>query len=170
MTELTDEELMFELTQGDQSAFATLYLRHKGRLMAYLINKTKSPSLAEEILQVSFEKIYTKSHLFNSEYKFLPWFFTIAHNTFLDAVKKRTERSEPLQEPVDDKNYIYNDSPEVDLSTLSINQKKALELKFWKDEDYIGIAQKLKTTEPNARKLISRALLKLRTTLKPEEK
>ncbi len=170
MNDLSDEELMLNLTRGSQKAFSVLYFRHKGRLMTYLITKTKSLTKAEDLFQIVFEKLYTKSHLFKNTYKFLPWFFTIAHNTFLDSKQKKTETLGALKEQIDKRNHIYAHTPKIDLSSLSLKQKTAMELKYWQDHDYTTIAKKMHTSEQNVRKLISRALLKIKTNLKQENK
>ncbi len=170
MNDLSDEKLMLKLARGSQKAFCVLYFRHKGRLMAYLTTKTKSSTIAEDLFQIVFEKLYTKSHLFKSTYKFLPWFFTIAHNTFLDFKQKKTEVLKTPKEQIDEKNYIYTHTSKIDLSSLSLQQKTAMELKYWQDHDYTLIAKKMHTSEQNVRKLISRALLKIKTNLRRENK
>ena len=51
---------------------------------------------------------------------------------------------------------------------LSENEKSALKERYYSDKDFSEIAQILKTSESNTRKIISRGLKKLRVKYKGE--
>jgi RNA polymerase sigma factor (sigma-70 family) len=60
-------------------------------------------------------------------------------------------------------------SGDLGLASLSPDQRQALLMRFSEDRDFAEIAERLKTSESNARKLISRAVQKLKALAKSKE-
>ena len=91
---LSDEDLMGYLSQGDEYAFNTLYLRYSPKLMSFFIRMLwKDKEKAEDFTQDIFSKIIQKPQLFNPSKKFSTWIFSIANNMCKNEYRKQSVRS-----------------------------------------------------------------------------
>ncbi len=168
---MTDEELMVAYREGDLSAFQTLYKRHKGRLMGYLITKLKDQNEAEDVFQSVFVKLHAGRFSYKENIPFLPWIFTIARNTMVDHIQKKGTYKKHISV---DTEYISsraagNISEPLsigaaisELSSLSDSQRQALELRFNDGLSFEDIGKQMKITHSNARQIASRAVRALR--------
>lgn len=84
-----DAELMNRYCDGDASAFRTLYARVAPRLLAYLTRMANNRSTAEDLLQQTFLKVHRARSSYVRDANPLPWFYSIAHRTFLDSARKQ---------------------------------------------------------------------------------
>ena len=93
ITRLTDEDLMLAIKNGNQAAFTELYSRFNKRLYYYFYRMLASDiELANDFLQDIFLKIVHKPELYNPEYKFSNWIFSVAHNMCKNEYRKREVR------------------------------------------------------------------------------
>jgi RNA polymerase sigma factor (sigma-70 family) len=174
MTALSDEDLMSLYQSGEAEAFAILYQRHAGRLLAFLQSKA-APELAREVLQESFFKLHRARHQYSPQLPFLPWLFTIARNALVDALRGKAHQisgaSKPLEEfpLVAPEESRAESSREVDFSavlrSLPEAQRRAIELRYLKDWSFEEIASDLATSPGNVRQMVSRGLRRLRRIL-----
>jgi RNA polymerase sigma-70 factor (ECF subfamily) len=90
---LTDQELVKNYINGDNSSFELLLTRHKNRVFAFIMSKIKNRDIAEDIFQDTFIKIINslKSGKYNEEGKFLPWMMRISHNLVIDHFRKQSK-------------------------------------------------------------------------------
>jgi RNA polymerase sigma-70 factor (ECF subfamily) len=80
-SEVSDEELMQNIRQGNTGAFDELYRRYNRRLLLYFYRMLGGDSeKAQDFLQDLFLKIFEKNNLFRNEARFSSWIFTVAHN------------------------------------------------------------------------------------------
>ncbi len=155
---------------GDTDAFQTLYQRHKGRVLGYLNSRIASQDEAEEVFQEAFTKLHRYRFKYEKDVPFLPWLFTIVKNTLIDHIRKRETRHKYLQsnpEQVENAPDEREDSLSIaeaisELSSLDIKQRQVLELRFNEDLSFADIAARLETSQTNVRKIVSRAIQKLR--------
>lgn len=171
--ELSDEELMAHYQAGDFAAFEILYRRHSGKVFEYLKKKV-TVDAAQELLQETFEKLHKSRGKYNSQYPFLPWLFTISRNTLFDFFKTAETKlfHSSSSSPVLLDNLVVavaeshspHDLSQI-LEVLPQNQKRAIELRYLHDWSFEKIADDMKTSETNARQIISRGIKKLRATL-----
>lgn len=155
---------------GDIEAFQTLYQRHKGRILGYLNSRMESQDEAEDV----FQEVFTKLHRYRFKYKedipFIAWLFTIVKNTLIDHVRKCATRNKYLQSnPVQVDNALNEREASLsiaeaiaELSSLSTKQRQAIELRFNEDLSFEDIATRMNTSQTNVRKIVSRAIQKLR--------
>ena len=80
--------LMKRYCEGDRRAFDDLYSQTAPKLLRYLVRLSGNPSLAEDLLQMSFLKIHRARGSYIEGAKPLPWMYTICHRTFLDEVRR----------------------------------------------------------------------------------
>jgi RNA polymerase sigma-70 factor (ECF subfamily) len=74
---------------GEAAAFHQLYAALAPRLLAYLMGLTGDRALAEDLLQQTFLKIHEARPSYVRGANPVPWFYTIAHRTALDELRKR---------------------------------------------------------------------------------
>jgi RNA polymerase sigma-70 factor (ECF subfamily) len=107
----SDEDLMRRVTAGDRVAFSELVRRHRGRIMRLAYGVVRSGSEAEDIVQETFVRIWTRACDWDVERgtRFVAWASRIAVNLAID----RTRR--PTHDPLDDS--LDPPSPEADAET-----------------------------------------------------
>jgi RNA polymerase sigma-70 factor (ECF subfamily) len=93
LKELTDEELILLFQNGDEEAFDMLVARFKDPLMNYLYRQTGNLDDAEDVLQETFIRLYTKKHLYRTVAKVSTWLYTIAINQARTSMRKRRKRT-----------------------------------------------------------------------------
>ena len=86
MAELKD--LMARYVDGDANAFRELYTAIAPRLYGYLVKMARTHALADDLLQQTFLKIHRARGAYVRGADPLPWIYSIAHRTFIDAVRK----------------------------------------------------------------------------------
>ncbi|MAX65720.1 MAG: hypothetical protein CME66_02190 [Halobacteriovoraceae bacterium] len=169
---LEDEKLMELYKNGENMAFEVIYLRHKDRVYSYLDKRLSDKNAIEDIFQSIFVKFHKSRHLYDNKHPLLKWLYVICKSELLDAYKKNKVKFVQL---TDDK--LPTDSTQTndkinldDIESLSLKEKKALELRYYLDEDFAQMAKTLKTSEANSRKLVSRGIKKLKIKLLGETK
>ena len=86
MIDLND--LLTRSANRDQAAFKALYEATSPRLLSVLMGMLKNESLAEDILQDAYLKIWEKASTFNhSKSSAMTWMRTIATNTARDKLR-----------------------------------------------------------------------------------
>ncbi|MFN2432670.1 MAG: RNA polymerase sigma factor [Gemmatimonadota bacterium] len=96
----SDHDLVRAALAGSERAFRTLVERYQRGVLSLVARIVGNREDAEDVAQEAFVKAFTKLDTFDPAYKFSNWLFKIAHNTALDALRKRG--SEPAPAPSDD--------------------------------------------------------------------
>lgn len=164
---LDDKKLMNLYKDGESMAFDILYMRHKDKVYGYLKKRLFCEEV-DDLFQLTFIKLHRSRELYDDKYEFLPWLYTISRSVLLDHFKKVKNRPNFTQIP-DGLESIETDlDNDLDLEQFDLakKEKEALELKFSDDLDYEEMAKKLNTSQANSRKIISRALAKMRNSFK----
>ncbi|HEY3801345.1 MAG TPA: RNA polymerase sigma factor [Kofleriaceae bacterium] len=81
-------ELMVRYQAGDAGAFRELYAAAAPRLHGYLAKLSRDRAVADDLLQQTFLKIHRARAAYVAGADPLPWFFSIAHRTFIDEVRR----------------------------------------------------------------------------------
>jgi RNA polymerase sigma factor (sigma-70 family) len=172
----TDEELMLAYANGDMEAFTTLYQRHKGKVLGYLVSRLRDRDEAEEVFQAAFTKLHQARKKYRRDIPFLSWLFTISKNAMIDHVRKTqvyrkhvTTSEELVAAAVDlcGGNSVPRQLP-AELASLSAMQRQVLELRYAQELSFAEIAEQLQTSAVNARQMVSRALRRLREFMQGE--
>jgi|TARA_B100000497_G_scaffold21475_1_gene25293 RNA polymerase sigma-70 factor (ECF subfamily) len=89
-SKISDQSLVKQYIQGNESCLEMLIQRHKDRLFTTIILIVKDSYIAEDIFQETFIKIIKnlKAGKYNEEGKFLPWAARIARNMAIDYFRK----------------------------------------------------------------------------------
>ena len=165
LKDFNDEELMAAYQKGDEGAFLVLYNRYAPKFYGYFQSRVKSRSQVDDLFQQAFLKLHKSRATYKPEFPFGPWAFTICRSVLIDGV-----RMPAIETTTTDYDLLPNDSgprmkyPKLEekLSSLSERERQAVEERYLNDSSFNEIAKQLNTTELNSRKIVSRALKKLR--------
>ncbi len=85
----SDHDLVRAALAGSERAFSSLVERHGRGVLSLVSRIVQNREDAEDVAQEAFVKAFTRLDTFDPAYKFSNWLFKIAHNTALDALRKR---------------------------------------------------------------------------------
>jgi len=181
---LTDQELVKNYINGDNSSFELLLTRHKNRVFAFIMSKIKNRDIAEDIFQDTFIKIINslKSGKYNEEGKFLPWMMRISHNLVIDHFRKQSKMKNIR--PSDDFNIfdvihdgnriqdeemirtrVHNDLNML-IDYLPEDQMQVLKMRYFEDMSFKKISDKTGVSINTALGRMRYALINLRNLAK----
>jgi RNA polymerase sigma-70 factor (family 1) len=92
-----EQEMLLELSKGNQAAFKMIYHEYGPKLLGNLVKLVKSDSVAQEILQDVFIKVWENHENIDVEKSFRSYLFKIAENKAFDFFRKAA-RDKKLQE------------------------------------------------------------------------
>ncbi|MEQ8206303.1 MAG: RNA polymerase sigma factor, partial [Woeseia sp.] len=119
-----DSALMLRYRDGDVSAFETLYSRHNDALYRYLLRLSGNPDAAADVFQDVWGKIIKARSSYRPTAKFTTWMYRVAHNSFIDYVRRNKRYSAgPSHDP--DQLAADTDSPEL-LAEKSMARQRLL--------------------------------------------
>jgi RNA polymerase sigma-70 factor (family 1) len=94
----TDELLLGRISTGSEEAFTTLFHRYRNKIFAIAYDLTESESVAEEIVQDVFLKIWVKRTSLPEVKYFKAYLFTSARNHIINAIRKiRLQQQKELE-------------------------------------------------------------------------
>ena len=76
--------------QGDESAFQSLYDRHKRRVYSLCLRMTANTAEAEDLTQEAFLQLYRKIGTFRGESAFSTWLHRLSVNVVLMHLRKKS--------------------------------------------------------------------------------
>jgi RNA polymerase sigma-70 factor (ECF subfamily) len=88
-----DEEIAAAVQNGDIEAFGALMERYEPKMARYARKFFANKEDIKDIVQDVFIKAYTNIQSFDAARKFSPWIYRVAHNEFVNALKKKSRSS-----------------------------------------------------------------------------
>ncbi len=170
---MTDEKLVEAWQGGDEVAFAEIFRRYNGRILAFITRIVGDSHRAEELVQEVFVRVVTHSRTFDGrEAKFSTWLFQIARNLSLNAIRDRGRRRE---DTMADETFPQagRQSPSIEgrlavdhlLQKLPEEQRSVFVLKHDQDLKYQEIAEVLNIPIGTVKSRMHAAIGTLRTAL-----
>jgi RNA polymerase sigma factor (sigma-70 family) len=111
---MTEQELLFRLQSGDESAFKTLVETHQKRVFNTVLAIVQNFEEAEDVAQEVFIEVYQSVHKFRGDSKISTWLYRIATTKALEEIRKKkaqkrfafftnlfSENNEVLHEPIE---------------------------------------------------------------------
>jgi RNA polymerase sigma-70 factor (family 1) len=92
----TEQELLRLVAEGDRNAFTQIYNNYRNKIYSIAFELTESATVAEEIVQDTFLKIWVKRETLPEIEHFRAWLFTITRNYVFTALK-RIARKESIE-------------------------------------------------------------------------
>lgn len=155
MEQLTDESISQKVQAGDIQLFGVLVERYEAKLQRYGRRFLFGYEDAQDIVQDVFLKAYRNLQSFDPSLKFSPWIYRIAHNEFINTIRKKGR--EPLsffdpdtlfphpvaKEKADDeaKDNELRAMMDSCLNKLDPKYREPLVLYYYEDLDYNSIAE-----------------------------
>ena len=178
MTTTAEElvQLLAKTARGETKAFDTLYQRTSAQLFGLCIFMLKDKSLAEEVLQEAYLKIWNNAKEYHSERgQVITWMSSITRYCAIDALRKLN------RQPVTTENAsldILEQEPALEmdiwgeqqlllgcLDELSAQQRKSISMAFLEGFTHPELASALEAPLGSVKSWIRRGLLSLRRCL-----
>lgn len=170
LNQLTDEELMAQVANGNLDAMTYIFERYNVRIYNFLFQMTRDVSVCEDLTQNVFYKVIKYKHTYKGG-KFVSWIFKITRNIFSDYYQK--QKKTQILEDIDlvakheDENLVEKQEKlnhlEKVLSTLNNNDKELIIMNRLQEIKYEQIAEILNTTPGAVKTKVCRIIKKLRT-------
>lgn len=152
--EKTDEEIVALVQQGDTEKFSLIVERYEEKLKRYARRFLYNNEDSEDLVQDIFIKAYTNLKSFDTKRRFSPWIYRIAHNEFINFLRKRHLEALPFFDPdtlfphpvakenSDDLvlNKEQQQAIEKSLAELPVKYRELVILYYFEDFDYKSIA------------------------------
>jgi len=125
----TDKELAYLLKKGDITAFDKIYEKYSNRIYLFIFGIIKSQKDAEDIVQEVFINIWNKREKINEHLSFQSFIFTIAHNSTISLLRKKTTENSFIDYVKSIQNPLETKSAETDIefNELKTQLEKTLE-------------------------------------------
>lgn len=154
MVTQTDEAIVLLVQSGDVYAFKELVNRYEPKMMRYARRFLFGYDDAQDAIQEVFIKAYRNIKSFDPTRRFSPWLYRIAHNEFINIIKKRGREpvaffdpdtifphpvsSHPPDKEINEQDL--KDALETCLETLDVKYREPLILYYFEDMDYKQIS------------------------------
>ena len=87
--DISDQTLLAGISTGDEVAFRCLFDRYRGRIYTYALRLSENTSLADEVVQDVFLKVWLKRTDLPGVENFNAWLYAIARNRMFDMMKQQ---------------------------------------------------------------------------------
>ncbi|UOQ44441.1 sigma-70 family RNA polymerase sigma factor [Halobacillus salinarum] len=149
-----DVELYHQMKTGDKQALERLYDKYEKLLYSFVIKLAGDQTIAEEVVQEVFIKLWTKKANYNDRKgKFSSWIVTITRYTAIDWIRKTKNQNFSLEEETDIPEEETSSTEDIiewkeqgelvrrAIRTLSDEQKQMVELFYFKGQNQREIAE-----------------------------
>jgi RNA polymerase sigma-70 factor (ECF subfamily) len=96
MQHLSDEQLVTLVLQGKNQAFEILVERYQNQIFALAYRLGGDYDESRDLAQEAFIRIYQELSRFDTERKFFPWMYRVAHNTCINMLHKLPKEASTL--------------------------------------------------------------------------
>lgn len=164
---------------GESEPYGELIRRYEGKLARYVRKFVPNQAEQEDVIQDVFIKAYRNLNGFDTERRFSPWLYRIAHNEALNHIKKH--KREPLiideheWEIADERldlrremdHTFSRETVAIALGQLKPKYREPLVLFYFEERTYEEISEILRLPRNTVGTLISRAKNQLKSFLSP---
>jgi RNA polymerase sigma-70 factor (ECF subfamily) len=166
-------ELVEEAQDGDAASFGKLVALNQGRVLGYARNRLGSPAEAEDAVQETFIRAFTRLSTLGNPACFGSWLFAICRSTVSSALRKaRRGRTVPLErEPEAPAQataaewHCYGECLRLAVSTLPDRDREILELRYYSELSYRAIASLIHASPALVKSRLHEARLRLKKVL-----
>ena len=173
---VADDDLGERFRSGDQDALREAYLRFGPSVQHLAVATLRSPTDAEDVIQVTFVAAWQARHSYDpAKGSLLSWLLGIARRKVVDRLRELTRQHRAAdsarrvaQAPVEDgpvdrlvERLVVAD----ELAALPTEQRRVLELAFYDDLTHQQIATRLDMPLGTVKSHIRRSLTRLRDRL-----
>ncbi|TDQ77811.1 RNA polymerase sigma factor [Sphingobacterium yanglingense] len=138
-----DKKVLIELRKGDYLSFKKIYHAYAQRLYSFIFKVVKDVDLADDVLQLTFVRIWNNREQIDEEKLFDAYIFQIASNLCIDTLRQIAQQERKKQ-------HLYQQMNELALS---------VEEQFLIKEKAVLIDQLLDSLPPQRRLIFTRCKL-----------
>ena len=179
----TDEEITARVQSGHADAYGELVTRYEAKLLRYGRKFLARDEDRQDIVQDIFISAYQNIQSFDTSQRFSPWIYRIAHNAFVNEIRKNERRpilpfdfdaivphiayvdpAETEREQKDMRSYL-----EKGLESIPSKYREVLVLHYFEDMAYKDIADILQVPQGTVGIRLKRAKEALRAQYKDAE-
>ena len=150
----SDATLVDLASAGDQQAFEYLFTRYRDALMRLFEQRLEEKTMASDLLQETFIKVYLHINDYSKNYTFGQWVYSIARNTLVDHLRRKSGdvllderfRAPLATTPSPEESVIINQTRAHfynALEELTPEYRQVIEMRFLEEYSYEEIAEKL---------------------------
>ncbi len=179
---MADRELMKQLKNGDEAAFASFYKRFAPGLYSMIYQVLQDQKESEDVMQEAFVQMWKKADTYDAARSGLfTWAVMISRNKAIDRLRSRQRRSRTVEAAAAELEAVPPDGGEqadeildrgderkrvlTALTQLPAPQREAIDLAFFSGLTQVEISDKLGTPLGTVKARIRRGLLALREVL-----
>ncbi len=184
MNDFTDEHIASLVQAGDANAFGVLIERYESKLKRYARKFLNSKEDIKDLVQDVFIKSYTNIQSFDLKQRFSPWIYRIAHNVFVNELKKKERGSFiffdtdtilphlPAKETTDGELLDAELAAELDtlLNKIKPKYREILVLHYLEELSYREISDILQIPVTTVGVRMNRGRVKLKTCFEEQQK
>lgn len=180
LSDMRDAELLRRISSDDRLAFNALVERYGGRVHSFIQRMVSDSSVAEDILQETFLRVYRKRNTVSRVRSFPSWIFAIAANLARDELRRKKSRvfcQDPLaidcisdnsnRPDVNAEKTELRQRIEASIQALPPQQKEVLVLRDIEGLSYEQIGRILRLRMGTVKSRLNRARLRLQQELRP---
>ncbi len=154
MDEQSDEAVAALVQSGDMYAFKELVSRYEPKMMRYAQRFLFGYDDAQDAVQEVFIKAYRNIKSFDPDRRFSPWLYRVAHNQFINIIRKRGREpiaffdpdtifphpvsTHPPDKDLDEREL--REALESSLDKIDAKYREPLVLFYYEDMDYKQIS------------------------------
>lgn len=176
----SEKKLLLLVSKGDKKAFEELFYAHHNKLGGFALGWTKSPQIAEEIVQDVFLKIWNSRVELGSVLNFDNYLFILARNHTYNILRqmvqeriKNLEWAKQYEKDLDGDDLLITEDLysliEKAVDQLPKQQQKVYILKRQEGLKYDEIALQLNISPETARKHLAAALRNITSFVKANQ-
>ncbi|MDO5519668.1 MAG: sigma-70 family RNA polymerase sigma factor [bacterium] len=158
-----NEEYINEFIQGNEQAFVQLMNTYSNRLGKYCYNILGNYHDAEDVVQITFIKLYQKRKNIKNTQEITGYLYRIAYTTSIDLIRKRKFLLIPMKEQYE-KPLISEELFQA-LMTLKPQERSMIYNKIVEEMTYKEMSSIYKKSEAALRKQVERSKKKLKNLL-----
>jgi len=167
-------ELTANIKEGNTKVYEQVYVQYRAKVYTYLLSKTRNETIAEELAQVTFIKLWNCRQSLSADYPFDTQLFRMAASVLIDHCRKEARRTATLRAITTEQEETYlpdfsmretNSRIHAALESLPPARKEAFVLSRIEGLSYKQIAQELSISDRTVEKHISLALRQLKKVL-----
>ena len=101
-----EEQWVRSALAGSEDAFARIVRRYQRPVFSVIVRMVRDHGLAEDLTQETFIKAFKSMATFDPKRKLSSWLFTIAHNTAIDSLRKKSLPMVELESERDEQSLL----------------------------------------------------------------
>jgi RNA polymerase sigma-70 factor (ECF subfamily) len=184
-----EPELARRFHAGECDAFTEIYNAFKAPVFSFLLRRTESVNVAEDLSHDIFLKVLKSRDLYDPAQEFAPWFWTVARNTLNDHLRRKIHISinVPVDGPEAEAEGVAALVSTSDIETLVVKdsdrtvlikflgqltklQREALSLRLVQKLSYAEISKRMSLSLSAVKSLIHRAQGSMKVAFRKEHK